>query len=206
MIYKNVLQIKVQLKYSNPNIYRVFYFKSDATFLELHTAIQIIMGWESSHLFQFRKGFNERIGVPFEDDGDVHGEDGFWDVRTTKIETYLNKVKSSVIYDYDFGDDWMHDVIVEKIIEEIELPFLPYVKNGKNACPFEDCGGIPGYYTIVESMKNKKSKAYKEFKEWVDLEDFDPLYFDAEECNSFLEDFDLENQIQINSVNEMTKG
>ena len=55
MKYTNVLQLKISLKYSKPNIYRVIYFPADANFMQLHTAIQIALGWTSSHLYQFIK-------------------------------------------------------------------------------------------------------------------------------------------------------
>jgi Plasmid pRiA4b ORF-3-like protein len=162
----------------------------------------MIMGWHSAHLYQFRKGFDINIGLPND-----YMDEEFLDIRTTPISMLLNKEKTKVVYDYDFGDSWQHDVIVEKIIDTIDLPYLPYVKSGKNACPIEDCGGVWGYREIIDSMENTKSKKYKEFNEWYDLEDFEPFVFDKDQCNEDLESFALEHQEQINSaeriVNEL---
>ena len=64
----------------------------------------------------------------------------------------------------------------------------------KNSCPPEDCGGIHGYYRLLDTIKNPEDKEddrydhYEEVIEWLG-DDFDPNYFNVEEVNQALEFF-----------------
>ena len=46
-------------------------------------------------------------------------------------------------FTYDFGEDWIHDIVVEKKVnEKLDKPICIKAKSG----PYpEDCGGIYGY-------------------------------------------------------------
>ncbi len=183
--FKNVLQLKVNLEYSNPNIYRVFYFPAKATFLQLHAALQDVMGWSSGHMYQFIKN-RTYIGIP---DGDEDWEETL-DISKTKIDQFLKKEKDTIVYEYDFGDSWKHKIVVEKIFEEVDLPQLPYCKTAKRACPFEDCGGIGGYELICEIASNPSHADYEDYFSMYDLEDFDPNKVSVDDINDLLSVFD----------------
>ena len=43
--------IEISLRDVNPRIWRPFMIRMDATFIELHEAIQDACGWHNSHLF-----------------------------------------------------------------------------------------------------------------------------------------------------------
>jgi hypothetical protein len=201
--FKNVLQIKVALKDFKPSIYRTFYFSADSDFLELHAAIQEIMGWDSSHLFCFRKGRDINIGVPFDNDF------GFYevlDISKTKLKGFLEFLKNNIIYEYDFGDGWEHKVEVQKVFEEIELSHLPFCKKGANACPIEDCGGVWGYQNILEVMLDKKNPEYKEMNQWYDFKNLNLWEFDVNEVNEELKDFKAAIKYHKDVVKEMLKS
>ena len=184
--HKNVLQIKVALKNFKPTIFRTFYFPANGSFIDLHAVIQETMGWDATHLFVFRKGRNLEIGIP----NDWSGEYGdFYDISKTKLKGFLENPKDSINYEYDFGDSWEHKVDVQKVIDEIELPQLPYCIKGANACPIEDCGGVWGYANILEIMKNEKHPEYEEMNEWYDFENLNPFEFDIDEVNDNLLEF-----------------
>jgi len=51
---KNLLQLRIALKDSDPAIWRRFLVPSDYHLGHLHMAIQMVMGWTNSHLHQFR--------------------------------------------------------------------------------------------------------------------------------------------------------
>lgn len=181
--FKNVLQIKVALKDFKPSIFRTFYFPADSGFLELHTAIQDVMGWDGSHLFGFRKGRRLEIG----NTSDWSGEFGeFRNISKTKLKGFLENPKDTITYEYDFCDGWQHKVDVQKVFPEIELPQLPYCIKGANACPIEDCGGVWGYADILEIMEDKKHLNYEEMNEWCDFENLKPYEFDIDEVNESL--------------------
>ena len=199
--FKNVLQIKVMLKNFKPTIYRTFYFPADSGFAELHTAIQDTMGWTGGHLFGFRKGRDLNIGIP--SDMDFHET---LDISKIQLKGILEQPKDNITYEYDFGDGWEHKVEVQKVIDEIELPHLPYCIKGANACPFEDCGGVWGYSDIIEVMKDKKHPEYEEMNEWYDFDNFDPFQFDIGETNEVLEDFKSSVKYQKDIINEIKKS
>ncbi len=181
-----VLQLKINLKESKPNIYRVIYFPANANFMQLHTAIQLAMGWSGYHLYQFYKGRDASIGLPNEYDDDV------LDIRETNVDLYLKNVKDSIIYEYDFGDSWIHNVVVEKVFDTLNIPHLPYCKTAKMACPFEDCGGIWGFMHVLQVLKNPKHEDFEEIYECYgnEEEEFDPTLIDIEAINSDFENFE----------------
>jgi hypothetical protein len=187
-IFKNVLQIKVALKNFKPTIYRTFYFPADKGFVELHAAIQEIMGWDGEHLFAFRKGRDLEIGISSSDDF-FDFNHTILDISKTKLKGFLEFPKDTITYEYDFGDGWEHKIEVQKVFSEIVLPQLPFCIKGANACPMEDCGGVWGYANIIEVMDNKKHPDYEELNEWYDFDNLSPYHFDIDEVNDYLLDF-----------------
>jgi hypothetical protein len=94
-------------------------------------------------------------------------------------------VKSKFLYEYDFGDSWEHLIVVEKILPPDADFQHPVCLAGANACPPDDCGGIPGYYNLVEALADPKHPEHEELKEWIGG-DWDPLRFDLEKTNRSL--------------------
>jgi hypothetical protein len=123
-------------------------------------------------------------------------DDDFWDemdnVDYSKIEIsdLLKKEKDKIIYEYDFGDSWEHDIILEKIDKTGTNKNIPTCLTGKNNCPPEDCGGIWGYSDMLEILKHPDHEEYKEYVEWLG-EEFDPKYFDKNETNEMLKTKDF---------------
>ena len=142
---------------------------------ELHLVLNEAMGWTNSHLHQFVVG-KRKFGDPdFDQDGD------FEDERTVRLGE-LAGVGDRFSYEYDFGDDWTHDVVVEK-----EVPFdprftYPVCIGGARACPPEDCGGPPGYEHLLSALLNDDDD---ELVAWVGGF-FDPEGFDVNRTNQAL--------------------
>jgi len=179
---KSIYQLKITLQGSKPPIWRRVLVKSDITLAKLHQIIQIAMGWYDSHLHQFIID-NLYYGVPDPDfDIEIINE------QRTKLESVVSRVNQSFIYEYDFGDSWEHIILVEKISAPEPGSNYPICVTGKLACPPEDCGGIWGYYDLLETLKNPKDPEYEELLEWVG-EDFDPEDFDLELINDQLKHF-----------------
>jgi len=102
----------------------------------------------------------------------------------------MKKEKDVLLYEYDFGDGWEHEIILEKIIEEDEKNQIPRCIDGKQNCPPEDCGGIWGYEDLLKVIKDKKHDEYEEMMEWLG-EEFDPDYFNINEVNKLLKQKDF---------------
>jgi len=180
-------QFKIQLKnVSNPTVWRRIQVPSHYTFEEFHKVIQFAFGWEFSHLFFFSPtGYNSQpmIEMNYEGDEDYEmlDEDSL-DATTTLLSEIFVSEKQKFTYLYDLGDDWMHQITLEKILtnEETEKPIL---LKGQGACPPEDCGGPWGYETLKETLADKKHPEHKEMKEWLGLrprDNWDAAAFELE--------------------------
>jgi hypothetical protein len=175
-----VYQIKVTLKGSKPPIWRRMQVTSETTLVKLHRILQRVMGWEGSHLYQFVIG-----GIVYGDPG-MLGELDVEDARTVTLDTLVRGEKSKFLYEYDFGDSWEHELLVEKILPQEEGKRYPLCLTGKRACPPEDCGGIWGYADFLEAIHDPKHPEHDEMLAWVGGE-FDPDAFDLEEVNTQLQ-------------------
>jgi hypothetical protein len=107
------------------------------------------------------------------------------DYKKIKISDLLKKEKDKIVYEYDFGDGWEHDVLLEKILPGDEKLKFPVCLEGKMACPPEDCGGVWGYSDLLEILKQPKHEEYDSYIEWLGGE-FDPEHFDKEAVNRIL--------------------
>jgi len=149
--FKHVYEFRVALREIRPPIWRRIRVPETYTFWDLHVAIQDAMGWLDYHLHEFRMknpsvGLQVRIGIPDEDGWDEDDTLPGWE---HKIAAYFTIENSRARYLYDFGDDWMHEVRLEKILPREDGVRYPVCVGGRRACPPEDCGGIYGYQEIV---------------------------------------------------------
>lgn len=113
------------------------------------------------------------------------------DARNTVVSAFLSmRALKKFVYVYDFGDDWIHDITLEKVDNDAQLEH-PICLAGKGACPPEDCGGIYGLEKIKKVFATRpKSKEANEYREWMFMEkneNFDPHEFDLDEVNGNLE-------------------
>ena len=171
-----VYQIKVTLKGSRPPIWRRSQVISDTTLAQLHRLLQCVMGWEDAHLYQFVVS-GIRYGDPR-----LLGELDAEDARTVPLATLGLCEKLKFLYEYDFGDSWEHELLVEKILPRDEGKRYPVCLTGKRACPPEDCGGIWGYASFLAALRDPEHPEHDEMLEWVGGE-FDPDIFDQDEVN-----------------------
>lgn len=178
---KTVLQIKITLRHSKPPIWRRFQVESNVTLGQLHRILQILMGWWDGHLHQFRAG-----DVYY---ADLHPEEDlecFYDAideNMVKVSAVLEKVKQKVVYEYDFGDGWEHELVLEKILEPDGGVQYPVCTGGKRRCPPEDCGGIGGYRHMLTVIKDPTHPEHLEMLEWAP-EGFDAEEFEPDEVNA----------------------
>ena len=180
-----VFQFRIDLWGIKPPIWRRIQVPESYTFWDLHVAIQDSMGWYDCHLHQFTivkpsTGEKYEIGIPEDDDFSMYeGELPGW---KQKIAKWFSMNNRKADYVYDFGDDWEHTILLEKILPTEENVRYPICIKGKRACPPEDCGSIPGYEHLCELMKNTAVEEYKEMVEWLGGE-YDPEHFDVEEIS-----------------------
>ena len=88
-----------------------------------------------------------------------------------------------MVYEYDFGDGWEHDVVRESNASSAAGSSNPRVVAGQGACPPEDVGGLGGYYGFLEVMRNPKHPEHQDMLEWCGGP-LDPDAFDLDEINA----------------------
>jgi len=174
-----IYQLKVSLMGAKPPIWRRILIKADTLLPDLHKILQTTMGWTNSHLHQFTDG-KKFYSEP--DDDDMMET---VDYRKLKTSQLLKKEKDKLMYEYDFGDGWMHEVLLEKILEEEKGKIYPECIAGKRACPPEDCGGVWGYMDLLAIASDPKHEEHEEMEGWLG-DNFDPERFNKEEVTEEL--------------------
>jgi hypothetical protein len=173
-----IYQIKITLRYIAPPVWRRIEVPADIKLGKLHRMLQAVMGWTDSHLHAFRIG-RLSYGVP-----DPEFPDDMKNERTMRLDN-IAATGDMIIYEYDFGDGWEHELKIEKVLTPEPDMRYPRCTAGKRACPPEDCGGPPGYEHLLEVLRDPKHEEHEEMREWIGR-DFDPEEFDLAEVNEML--------------------
>jgi hypothetical protein len=169
-----LVTIKVSLRGAKPPIWRRLVMAASSPLAELHLAIQSSMGWGDCHLHVFEVG-----GRSY---GDRSAMDYVTDERGMSLGGIAHAGVHRFSYIYDFGDNWEHVVTIEKVASaDPPLP-RPVCIAGKRACPPDDCGGIWGYYKLLEGLANPSHPQHADMKDWID-DDFDPEAFEVADAN-----------------------
>ncbi|MEK7348450.1 MAG: plasmid pRiA4b ORF-3 family protein [Candidatus Eisenbacteria bacterium] len=167
-----IFRLKVTLRGSKPPIWRRFLVPGDITLKRLHDSLQAVMGWTDSHLHQF-----SARGVLYGTSDPEFGVARLSESRTT-VDQLLRRPKDRLTYEYDFGDSWEHDVILEAALPPGSDGRYPAVEAGRRACPPEDVGGVHGYAAFLEILANPEHPEHRDMLEWIGGR-FDPEFFDA---------------------------
>jgi hypothetical protein len=184
-----IIQLKITLQGTRPSIWRRVLVNRKTTFFELHHIIQLAMGWEFEHMFEFRHG-DDWIGEPDEEFAAMgFGGDRLQDASTLPLDHVFSAVKEKVDYLYDFGDNWHHWIVAEKFLTTDPRLNYPVCTAGKLNCPPEDCGGVWGFYGLLEILENPQHPDREEMLEWLG-EDYNPDHFDIGQVNQALVSLD----------------
>jgi hypothetical protein len=173
-----IYQFRVTLMDIEPAIWRRIQVP-DCTLVEFHQHIQAAFGWWDYHLHQFKiDGAWYSVPAP---DGDDFGFE-FEDETDVLLSQMLPKSaeRTRWLYEYDFGDGWQHDVLVEGFPSRDPKTKYPLCLEGARACPPEDCGGPGGYADYLAAIADPKHEQHEEMLDWRGP--FDPEAFDAEEA------------------------
>lgn len=174
---KAIYQLKISLKDAKPPIWRRVLVQGNITLKKLHRMIQLLMEWEDYHLHDFSF---PNIRPPMFTDGST------FDEPKTHLNQLLQNPKDRLNYEYDFGDSWRMEILLEKILEPDSNQTYPICIKGVRAAPPEDCGGIYGYYGLLDTLANPGTEEYEEMLEWMGGEPIDPEFFDMEGINTEL--------------------
>jgi len=164
-------EIRVQLRDIEPPIWRILRVPSRTSLLRLHKILQKAMGWTNSHLHLF-----EINGKPY-GEGDFEWDFDVQDYRGMRLDKIFTAGRTSFLYEYDLGDSWRHDITLLGTVEG-EAKGKPACISGARACPPEDCGGVTGYYNLLEALADPGHEDHDMLMEWVGGK-FDPEAFDV---------------------------
>jgi hypothetical protein len=171
--------------------------------------LQIVMGWEDSHLHSFsdhnprttgRRPTTARAWAPIyvraEDD-----DEWYLPEETIRIGTILNEGSTPLFYEYDFGDGWIHRIDWVETVRKTSSDVHARVIRGKQRCPLEDSGGIENYHALIETITNlgladeTDREQAQELAEWANYtaersggeSAFDPEHFNLTKINEDLD-------------------
>lgn len=123
----------------------------DTALSPLHFTIQGAMGWRNQHMHAFvigGKRLERGVGSRTSLNRRVGGGDTFQCI-------------------YDFGDDWEHEIRVERSYEVKSRRHYSKRLDGARACPPEDAGGPPGYLRFLEILGDPAHREYDAMVEWA---------------------------------------
>lgn len=171
-----VYRFKIVLQGADPAIWRRIETK-DVTLQQLHAQIQTAMGWTNSHLHQFEIAGSRYADPRFMmDDFEDFGAIDYSGLRVSELVA-KHGAKLRMSYEYDFGDGWQHEIVLERVTESEPGIKYPRCIEGARACPPEDVGGVYGFADFVEAITNKSHREHDDYLEWHGP--FDPTDFDA---------------------------
>lgn len=186
------LHLRIKMNRTDLKIWREIKVPSNLTLTALGEVLQDAMGWMHEHLYQFRKGDVYFVDREQMEDSFGFGRFSFRDMAQCTVDDMLTEKGKRVVFEYDFGDNWEHDLWYkgEREYNPGEKPSITFVK-GQGACPPEDCGGIWGYEDLLEIKKKKKrTREERERMEWTLMDDdFDPDFFDDEEVDELMQEW-----------------
>lgn len=176
--------MKIQLDFEELSVWRRVQVPLYLTFEEFHEVIQTAFDWQDCHAHCFylygdlaRRDQNllnhpgwhpdgmlaTRCLVDHEEALDI--EDPFICQELEWGKRLGDWITDKMLYEYDFGDNWVHLIEVEKIVNTAELPFVRCLA-GEGAAPPEDVGGEEGFEDFLDTFFDPNDDDHEWCKEW----------------------------------------
>jgi hypothetical protein len=195
-----LLRVRVHLIDSDPKIWRLIELDANLPLPQVHDALQIVMGWQNSHLHEFLD-FNpdlfsnvapirpRRWATPFLREDDDEG------IYLPEENTVLRDVltdKAPLFYVYDLGDHWLHRLDLIETLPPDDGPRVRVIR-GERRCPLEDSGGIDGYHHLLHVLDHPEDDEHHDLTDWVasihnnPRHPFDPATYNTKTINQALQ-------------------
>ena len=172
----DVFELQVELRDSQPLIWRRLMVRQDTPLPLLHRILQVAMGWSDYHLHLFRVGDGAEFGDP-----ELLADMNPIDYRLLSLNQIASQKGARFVYEYDFGDSWEHDVTLRARHRLDSTVRYPICIAGERACPPEDCGGTGGYEDMLAALADPKHPEHGSYRTWA--KGFDPERFDLDGVN-----------------------
>lgn len=171
--FTEIATLRIELNDSDPLIWRVVEVPTSITLNVLHDIVQVTMGWLDYHLWEIVIN-GQTYGLPMDDGWGAAPRKVAAKVRLRDV---LSPGMATIDYTYDFGDSWEHRLVVSDVRPGDPGTAYPCFIAGERDCPPEDCGGIPGFYEMLEARADPDHPDHAEISEW--LEGYDPDALDV---------------------------
>lgn len=184
--------MKISLKDTRPPVWRRLVLDGDLTLADLHDAIQAAFDWDDSHLHEFSVGPAYSGGVVYLPGDQIADRETLGlpvAEESVSIAAALPEVGGRLTYLYDFGDDWIHQLRVEKITAHADGAPERRCLTGRGAAPVEDSGGPWGWADLVARANNPRDDNHEDARDWLGLavgERLDPSIFNGDEVEARL--------------------
>ena len=155
-----ICRLRITLIGTDPLVWRGILIPSSTLLSDLHFIIQYAMGWENAHLHEF-----EKEGVCYTDV--VNEELPSVQYGGMMVADLLKEQGDTMIYRYDFGDNWEHQMVLEELITPQQGSEYRICTEGARRCPPEDCGGVHGYLDMLECLNDPDDPEREEYLEWL---------------------------------------
>jgi hypothetical protein len=172
-------ELKVTLLEIEPPIWRRLRVPGTMPLCCFHDALQIALGWTNSHLHQFEKDETIWSDPEWYEDDDIEAIDE----SLAPLNRVLTAEGDRLNYQYDFGDDWRHEIVLERIVEDNVRH--PVCLAGERSCPPEDVGGVSGYAEFLEVVFDPAHAEFEHYRYWAGA-GFSPEAFDIGKVNAAL--------------------
>jgi hypothetical protein len=156
-----ICRLKITLAETDPPVWRRIRIPFSLSLNDLHYLIQYAMGWENAHLHEF-----EKEGVCYTDNVDEELPSVQYDGMM--ISDLLKNKGDTVLYRYDFGDNWEHIIELEELLTKQEDTDYRVLMDGGRRCPPEDCGGVYGYHRMLKILNDPDDPEREEYLTWLD--------------------------------------
>lgn len=166
-----IARLRIQIDEVAPAVIRRVEVPVTIRLDDLHFVLQIAIGWQNCHPFEFRAGAT-RWGLLDRDDpasSPLSAE------QATLAD--MLALGDSFRHDYVFGEDWAHTVALEGTAAADPAVSYPCLVSAQGRCPPADIGGAMGYETFLQALADPEHLHHDGMMEWDDP-DFDPNIVD----------------------------
>lgn len=169
--FTEIATLRIELKDSDPPIWRVVEVPTSITLKVLHDIVQVTMGWLDCHLWELVIN-GQSYGLPMDEDWGAAPRKV---ASRTRLRDLLSPGVTTIDYTYDFGDNWEHRLILSDVRSGEPGTAYPRFAGGERDCPPENCGGIPGFYEMLAARADPTHPDHAAISKWLDEYDPDEL-------------------------------
>ncbi|MFD9661107.1 plasmid pRiA4b ORF-3 family protein [Rhodococcus sp. NPDC059968] len=185
--------VRISLEGTHIPIWRRIRLDATLPLAALHDIIQCAFGWDDSHLHEFSAGpaySGGRVFIPAETIAHRDLTGPAVAEEEVLVGSLLSSAGDQLTYLYDFGDDWIHHIVVESVGDPDPDSPAALCLDGRNMAPYEDSGGPWGWANKIEASADPRHQEHSEIREWLDLrpdQQLDQTSFDRDRVNDAFE-------------------